>query len=193
MVSNAVLYVYPRQPYIGEAVMHLLLAFNNEPNNEGRYSPHEHEHSQIAIALTMVALESIVKTKLNEGDKIEPNKTEEVFLSTLERYSKEHAALVLWNEIKILRNQITDSAYFERSTKGGKISTSTKRRLRTPFYADFLDLSDECTRLWRLSINPLSVSRYEALVCFMFFIGMAKKQEYGKTTSLCIHRMLIVA
>lgn len=177
-MSESVFNVYPGQPYIGEAVIHLLLAFNNEPNNEGKYSPRELEHSQIAIALAMVALESIVKIKLNERDEIEPKTTEEIFLHTIEKYSKEHGALVLWNELKILRNQIIHSAYFERSTKGSKISTATKRRLQTPFYKDFLDLPDECTSLWRLSINPLSVSRYESLVCFMFFYW------YGKETGV---------
>lgn len=185
MMSDSVFFVYPGQPYIGEAVMHLLLAFNNEPNNEGQSSPHEREHSQIAIALTMVALESIVKIKLNEVDKIEPSKTEEVFLCTLDKYSKEHGALVLWNELKILRNQIIHSAYFERSTKGSKISTATRKRLEKSFYKDFLDRLNECTRRWRLSINPLSVSRYESLVCFMFFYWYGK--ETGVISNLHIY------
>jgi hypothetical protein len=180
IMSESVFNVYPGQPYIGEAVMHLLLAFDNEPNNGGKCTPREHEHSQIAIALTMVALESIVKSKLHKKDEKEPKTTEEVFLLTLDKYSQKCGALVLWNELKILRNQVIHSAYFECSTKGSKISTATKRRLVTPFYKDFLDLPDECTRQWRLSINPLCVSRYEALVCFMFFYW------YGKETGVWI-------
>ena len=179
-MSENAFYVYPGQPFIGEAIIHLLLAFNNEPNKEGRYSSREREHSQIAIALTMVALESIVKSKLNERDEIEPKTTEEVFLRTLEeKYPKEHGGLVLWHELNILRNHIVHSAYFKNSTKGSEISTATKQRLdKNSFYKEFLDRPNECTRRWRLSINPLSVSRYESLVCFMFFYW------YGKETGV---------
>ena len=71
-MSESIIYVYPGQPFIGEAIIHLLWAFNNESHNDGRCSPHEREHSQIAYALIMIALESIVKNRLDEKDIGEP-------------------------------------------------------------------------------------------------------------------------
>lgn len=176
--EEATLYVHPGEPYIGEAVMHLLLAFNSEPNIEGAYPPREREHAQIAIALTMVALESIVKGKLFLlGDKEEPGTREDRFLHTLPGYTKEHKALVLWHELHILRNIIIHSAYFSQSTKGGKISAATKKRL-VGSDKKYVDLPDERTKQWMLCINPLGVSRYEALVCLMLFCW------YGKETGV---------
>lgn len=171
-------YIYPGQPFIGEAIIHLLLAFNNEPNNEGRCSPREMEHSQIAYALIMIALESIVKVKLNEKDVVEPEKAEDLFKQTIERFTKEHGSFELWTELKILRNYIIHSAYFERSTIGGYKSKATKKKLESRYYLPYIDQVEECTNKWRLSINPLNVSRYEPLVSLMFFYW------YGKQTSV---------
>ena len=177
-MSDNAFFVYPGQPFIGEAIMHLLLAFNNEPNNEGRFSPHEGEHSQVAYALIMIALESIVKVKLNEKDVEAPKYVEDLFDQTLEQYTKAHGGLELWNELKILRNQLIHSAYFERGAKGGHISKATKKGLKTTYYLKYLDIDEECTKKWRLSVNPLNVSRYEPLVSLLFFYW------YGRETKV---------
>ncbi len=95
-MSENAFYVYPGQPFIGEAIIHLLLAFNNEPNSKGRRSINEGEHSQIAYALIMIALESIIKVKLNEKDIVEPAKTEDLFEQTVEKFTKEHGSFELW-------------------------------------------------------------------------------------------------
>ena len=177
-MSESAFYVYPAQPFIGEAIIHLLLAFNNEPNNKGRCSPREMEHSQIAYVLIMIALESIVKVRLNEKNAVEPEKPGELYEQTIERFTKEHGSFELWNEIRILRNQIVHSAYFESSTAGGYKSKATKKKLESRYYLPYIDKVEECTKKWRLSINPLNVSRYEPLVSLMFFYW------YGKETSV---------
>ncbi len=82
------------------------------------------------------------------------------------------------NELKILRNSIVHSAYFERNARGGYISKATKKKLKSSYYSPYLDLDEECTKKWRLTINPLNVSRYEAFVGLMFFYW------YGKETSV---------
>ncbi len=171
------MFVYPGAPFIGEAVMHLLLAFDNEPRNDGRFSPLEREHSQIAIALIMVALESLVKIKLHEQNDIEPHYREDLFLNTLEGYTKEHGALEFWNELQILRNQIIHSAYFESSNKGSAKSAATIKRLKSPHTLKHIDLTKEITKAWELSINPLSVTRYEAFACLLFFYWYGKKTD----------------
>jgi hypothetical protein len=179
MMTGSILYVSPGEPYLGEAVMHLLLAFNSEPNKNAKYPPREREHAQIAIALIMVARESVIKNKLFMMEKDEDpdsGKEENVFLKTT-GYPKERAAFILWQEVRILRNQIIHNAYFEQSTKGGKISIATKNRL-VGSDKKYIDLHDECTKQWRLNINPLNVSRYEALVCFLLFYW------YGKETGV---------
>lgn len=177
-MSENVIYVYPGQPFIGEAIIHLLWAFNNEPHNDGRCSPHEREHSQIAYALIMIALESIVKIRLDERDIEEPRELEKLFEETIEGFTKQHGGFELWTELKILRNQIIHSAYFERNTKGGYTSKATENKLESRYYKQYFDRDEECTKKWRLSINPLNVSRYEPLVSLMFFYW------YGKTTSV---------
>lgn len=178
-----VMFVYPGAPFIGEAVMHLLLAFDNEPRNDGRFSPLEREHSQIAIALIMVALESLVKIKLHEQNDIEPHYREDLFLNTLEGYTKEHGALEFWNELQILRNQIIHSAYFESSNKGSTKSAATIKRLKSAHTIQYIDMEKEITKAWELSINPLSVTRYEAFTCFLFFYW------YGKKTGIWISNL----
>ncbi len=180
MLENA-FFIYPGQPYIGEAIIHLLLAFNNEPNNEGKFSPLEGEHSQIAYALIMVALESIVKAKLDEKDLIEPRKIEDLFEQTLDTFTKDHGGFEFWNELKILRNQIIHSAYFERSSKGGYISKATESKLKSQYYSKYLDLKEECTKKWRLRINPLNVSRYEPFASLLFFYWYGKETKVWKS------------
>ncbi|NQU63907.1 MAG: hypothetical protein HQ517_06440 [SAR324 cluster bacterium] len=184
MDSNEnVMFVYPGAPFIGEAIMHLLLAFDNEPTNDGRFSPREREHSQIAIALIMVALESLVKIKLHEQNDIEPHYREDLFLNTLEGYTKEHGALEFWNELYILRNQIIHSAYFESSNKGSTKSAATIKRLKSAHTIQYIDMEKEITKAWELSINPLSVTRYEAFTCLLFFYW------YGKKTGIWISNL----
>ena len=175
--EEGVMYVYPGAPFIGEAVMHLLLAFDNEPRNDGRFSPLEREHSQIAIALIMVALESLVKIKLHELDDIEPHYREDLFITTLDGYTKEHGALGFWNELQIIRNQIIHSAYFESSVRGSTKSAETIKRLKTAHTSRFIDMDNEITKAWALSINPLSVTRYEAFACLLFFYWYGNKTE----------------
>jgi len=177
------MYVYPGAPFIGEAVMHLLLAFDNEPRNDGKFSPLEREHSQIAIALIMVSLESIVKIKLHELDDVEPNYREDLFLTTLEGYTKEHGALEFWTELQIIRNQIIHSAYFESSIKGSTKSAETLKRLKSAYTSQFIDMEKETTKAWALSINPLSVTRYEAFACLLFFYW------YGDKTKIWISNL----
>lgn len=172
------IFVYPGEPFIGEAMMQLLLSFNNQPDSQGRSSPNEREHSKLSIAATMIALESIVKIKLHESDIAEPHKIEELFVSTLDQFTKDHKALDLWIELKILRNQIIHSAYFESSIEGSAVSKATLKGLESKYYADHFSLSDERTKMWRLRINPLAVSRYEALVAIMFFYW------YGQQTKI---------
>lgn len=175
---NKIFYVSPGQPFIGEAIIHLLLALNNEPKSNGIPFINEGEHSKIAYALIMIALESIVKVKLHEKDLVEPAKTEDLFEQTLEKFTKKHGSLELWQELKILRNSIIHSAYFETSARDGRISKATEKRLKSSYYSPYLDLDEKCTKKWRLTINPLNVSRYEAFVCLMFFYW------YGKETGV---------
>ena len=177
-MQDATMFVYPGQPSIGEAIMHLILAFDNEPEEDGRFSPLENQHSQIAIALTMIALESIVKHKLHEKDELEPQYVEGVFLNTLDGYTNDHPALNLWRELKILRNQVIHSGFFETSVKEGKISTATRAKLDRGWYAPYVNMMTESTNRWQLIINPLSVSRYEGLVTLAFFYW------YGKETGV---------
>jgi hypothetical protein len=177
-MSESTFYVYPGQPFIGEAIIHLLLAFNNEPNSDGSCSINEREHSQISYALIMIALESIIKVKLNEKDLVEPAKIKDLFEQTIEKFSREHGSFELWNELKILRNLIVHSAYFGSSKKGGYISKATKKKLESPYSSPYLDLDEECTKNWKLTVNPLNISRYEAFVCLMFFYW------YGKETGV---------
>lgn len=172
------MFVYPGQPSIGEAIMHLLLACDNEPEADGRFSPLENQHAQIAISLTMIALESIVKHKLHEKDEEEPQYLENVFLNTLDGYAKNHPALKLWTEVKILRNQIIHSGFFATSVRGGKVSAATRAKLDRGWYAPYVDMKTESTNRWQLIINPLGVSRYEALVALAFF------SWYGKETGV---------
>jgi len=175
--NGAMWFVYPATPFIGEAVMHLILACNNEPRADGKPSVNEREHAQISIALLMVALESLVKIKLHRIDKIEPSDKGELFTTTLQGYTKEHGALNLWQELQILRNQVMHSAYFESSKKGSVISTATLQRLQTKRTSSKIDLENESTINWKLQINPLSVSRYEAFICLLFFYWYGKESE----------------
>jgi hypothetical protein len=178
MSNNSTYFVYTGQPFIGEAIIHLLLAFNNMPDKDGRFAPAEGEHSQIAYALIMISLESIIKAKLNEIDGIEPSKIEDLFKRTIDAFTIEHGGFELWNELKIVRNHIIHSAYFETSRKGGHISKATLKKLESSYYQQFLDLPNECTKKWKLSINPLNISRYEPLVGLLFFYW------YGKETGV---------
>ena len=107
-------------------------------------------------------------------------KLEKLFEETIEGVTNEHGGLELWTELKILRNHIIHSAYFETSKKGGRTSKATATKLEAGFYKPYIDRNEECTMKWRLSINPLRVSRYESLVSLMFFYW------YGKTTGVWI-------
>lgn len=177
-MTESVIFVYSGQPFIGEAIIHLLWAFNNEPYNDGKCSPHEREHSQIAYALIMIALESLVKIRLDEKDIKEPRELESLAEATIQGFTKQHGGYELWMELKILRNQIIHSAYFERNTKGGYTSKATENRLGSKYYKQYFDRDEECTKKWRLSINPLNVTRYEPFVGLLFFYW------YGKTTNV---------
>jgi len=177
---NNIWFVYPGQPYIGESIINLLLAFNNEPREDGNCSILEREHSQLSIALSMIALESIVKVKLDQIDEYEPSKIGELFTLTVDKNTSDTLAIDLWTELKILRNQIIHSAYFTTSSTGGHISKATRRKLESPYYRKFLDIDNERTINWSLKINPLSVTRYEALVCFLFFYWYGRKTGVWK-------------
>jgi hypothetical protein len=174
-MSENVIYVYTGQPFIGEAVIHLLMAFNSEPY-DGGCSPHEREHSQIALALIMIALESIVKVRLDTKGIKEPRELEKLFEETVDGFTREHGGLELWTELKILRNQVIHSAYFQRNAKGGYTSRATENKLQAPHYMPYIDRDEECTKRWQLSINPLNLTRYEAFIAFLFFYW------YGKAT-----------
>ena len=175
-MSESVIYVYPGQPFIGEAVIHLLMAFNSEPYDDGRCAPLEREHSQIAIALTMIALESIVKVRLDMKDIEEPRELEKLFEETVDGFTREHGGLELWTELKILRNQVIHSAFFRRNVKGAYTSKATEKKLQTPHYMPHINRDEECTKRWQLSINPLNLTRYEAFIAFLFFYW------YGRAT-----------
>ncbi len=169
-------FIYPGQPFIGEGVLRTILSFNNEPNDKGTSSVLEREHAQIAVGVTMVALESLVKTKLHNIDENEPKLLEDLFLKTVPDSSTNHPALGLWHELKILRNQIIHSGYFEKNILGGKISKATQTRIGFKFTCSHIDFKNERTKKYRLTINPLNVSRYEAFVTLLFFYW------YGKVT-----------
>jgi len=175
-MSENVIYVYTGQPFIGEAVMHLLMAFNSEPYDDGRCSPHEREHSQIALALIMIALEGLVKASLDMKDIEEPRELEKLFEETVDGFTRKQGGLELWTELKILRNQVIHSAFFQRNIKGGYTSKATKKKLQTRHYLAYIARDEECTKRWQLSINPLNLTRYESFIAFLFFYW------YGKAT-----------
>ncbi len=182
-IPEGTVFIYPGQPFIGEAMIQLLLAFNNEPRDDARPSILECEHSKLSIASTMIALEGIVKIKLHETDIPEPRGVEDLFLCTLDKFTKNHKALNLWIELKILRNQIIHSAYFESSIEGKPISKATLKGLNSKYYAEHLCLPDERTKRWRLKINPLAVSRYEALVALLFFYWYGRETGVWKSNN----------
>jgi len=55
--------------------------------------------------------------------------------------------------------------------------------LKSAYYSPYLDLVGECTKKWRLTINPLNVSRYEAFVGLLFFYWFGKETGVWKSNS----------
>ena len=170
-------FLYPGQPFIGEGIINTILACDNDPMETPSASPNEHEKAQIAFAMILIAVESLVQTKLNQNNSKGSDRIENIAKKTLGINDVNDPILNLWNELRIIRNTIIHSGYFEKSKPDNHISIATLKRLVTDFNSNFIDTKTELTKIWKMCYNPLNITRYEAIVAFTFFYWFGKETK----------------
>lgn len=170
-------FIYPGQPFIEEGIINALIAFNCNISEGGNFSIYENQVSIKSVAATMIAVESIVKHALDKKNMTEPHDLVELIDIVTDSHPKKSGALVLWRELKILRNDIIHSALFYDSKHDSKISLSSEKRLHTKYVREVLAPNETETRDWQLTINPLRAFRYEALVALTLFYWLGKSTK----------------
>jgi hypothetical protein len=170
--------IYPGQPFIEDGLVAALQAFSSKFCND-RFTPYENVCASRSVVATMIGVESIKKHALHNHNKLEgktPRETLHIILH--DKYSL-CEGFTLWDELRIVRNGLVHSSLFFDSTTNSEVSEETKSRLVKEISKGKVD-EDRKTMKWKLEVNPLRVTRYEALVALTFFYWLGKSTSVWK-------------
>jgi len=172
--------IYPGQPFIEDGLVTALIAFSSELC-DNRFTPHENACAACSVVSTMIGVESIKKHALHKNNKIEGKTLKETLRIILDDKSTFCEGLTLWDELRIVRNGLVHSSLFIDSTTKSEVSKETQYRLEIEINRGKADDGNHETKRWKLAVNPLRVTRYEALVALTLFYWLGKSTGVWKS------------